>query len=203
MRRRLFTFCSALSLLLFVAVGVLWVRSYRVSDRVGWYEQHWAGDRLCAGGIGVMHDSGGVMVFRLSRRGELDGDLLEYRKEINPPKSGASHLRERVLGYASMREFYEGWGILGFEYSAGDRTPPFVGLTASDLHVVAPYWFVVMTTLLAPATWARRRLRDRRSAKRGCCPSCGYNLRATPERCPECGWAVGKPVLGPSAIPER
>jgi hypothetical protein len=54
-----------------------------------------------------------------------------------------------------------------------------------------PYWVVVVLplTLAATALWRRsRRARARRQA--GLCVHCGYDLRATPARCPECGTVV-------------
>ena len=60
--------------------------------------------------------------------------------------------------------------------------------------IAAPCWFLVAIALLAPvaalavrlvARFTRRRGQRRQST--GLCRHCGYDLRATPDRCPECG----------------
>jgi hypothetical protein len=57
-------------------------------------------------------------------------------------------------------------------------------------------WFVP-TWLLAALfglPLAMRMIRRWRSIPPGSCPRCGYDMRATPDRCPECGTAVGPAV---------
>jgi hypothetical protein len=45
------------------------------------------------------------------------------------------------------------------------------------------WWLVI----LAMMTWTAGRWIGREYRDVGLCPACGYDLRATPDRCPECG----------------
>jgi hypothetical protein len=60
--------------------------------------------------------------------------------------------------------------------------------------LVVPYWFPTFACGLLPALRTRRsakaRAKDRR-LRAGLCVRCGYDLRATTGRCPECGSGAG------------
>jgi hypothetical protein len=50
------------------------------------------------------------------------------------------------------------------------------------------YWFLTLMTLLLPVWRWRTRWRHKPMPAGGVpCAQCGYDLRATPDRCPECG----------------
>jgi hypothetical protein len=75
----------------------------------------------------------------------------------------------------------------GFRYTRWSDGSAEIGL---------PLWLpaAFFTTL----TLAAARLARPRKSK-GLCPHCGYDLRATPDRCPECG-AVFSSVASPAAL---
>ena len=59
-----------------------------------------------------------------------------------------------------------------------------------------PYWFMCTVAALPGLLWVRQRCRAVLQKTTGCCSTCGYDLRATPDRCPECGTVVGKAGQG-------
>ena len=56
------------------------------------------------------------------------------------------------------------------------------------------YVFTASVACMGLSVFAQSRLTHlRRPLPDGLCPSCGYDLRATPSRCPECGTLPPKP----------
>jgi hypothetical protein len=77
--------------------------------------------------------------------------------------------------------------VPGFRYVRG------VGLRNSPSPPVEFAWlssWLVLVLAFFPMTWSTvTRLRRHRKRPPGHCRRCGYDLRATPDRCPECGTA--------------
>jgi hypothetical protein len=60
-----------------------------------------------------------------------------------------------------------------------------------NYHIFAiPYWIIILPTAILPILWLRHRRRRRFRAKAGHCLACGYDLRESKDKCPECGAAI-------------
>jgi hypothetical protein len=196
-RRWLFTLAAALSLFLWVWTIALWIRGSWISDDFNFQ----LADRPCADGrveqrylLGYLQ-GGGVWI----------DDFSWYRL----PKDEYT-MRTPWHGYGEPRAYlYATLPLIrgaGAGYSVSIRplldVGPF-GITRQSLRLVTPpspvhdayiiafpLWFPAIIFALLPICWEighRRRFHSRMRSQHGRCPTCGYDLRATPERCPECG----------------
>jgi hypothetical protein len=76
--------------------------------------------------------------------------------------------------------------------------------TARLQALIVPAWIPVLAFALFPIARfsMTRRRRERWRILRGLCPRSGYDLRSTPNRCPECGTTPKKnPASTGTAIP--
>jgi hypothetical protein len=163
---RLFPILAALSLLLFVSVVVLWVRSRFAADVVS------APVRSATRYGFVSHE--GLMVFS-----SLDLPTSYVPKENK--WQWAVQADSVAIDVLHGRTPESDWSLLFlccYTYLRGRLT-----------LFVCPHWVAAAGTASLPVAWAAVRVRSRRRARPERCPSCGYDLRATPGRCPECGRA--------------
>jgi hypothetical protein len=185
----------ALSLVLCLATITLWVRSWLVSDTayVQLVHPRWRTDieRYC-----VVSARGTVQAARWWS--------LHDRQSLALWRAGpvtwhwercAQRLMLPLEAEQPVEDFdWPAWTRWGFHWSdtSGYSSEP-DGLPPNDRTVVvsAPYWSLALLFAVVPGAramtlslgWARRR----RCRRQGRCVACGYDLRGSPQRCPECG----------------
>jgi hypothetical protein len=182
---------SVASLLLGVAAGVLWVQTQSYPQ--GWMWLGW--NPAPSGRHGVpwkrlLISSHGRLYYISTR--EMSGQASPFHKiegyaaamaltvATRPPVLATGDVAQQFLGFEHhLRRGYPSFTRLG--------TGPPTDLT--DTYAI-PHWAILLTTLPMPAAWIARRSRSRRFLATGRCVACGYDLRATPDRCPECGTPV-------------
>jgi hypothetical protein len=79
----------------------------------------------------------------------------------------------------------EGLNALGFALLYQNLTHHMNGSYTPGVHAIGiPQWFVAIAAILVA------RFKRTRAPRVGFCPKCGYDLRASKERCPECGTLI-------------
>jgi hypothetical protein len=175
-RRRLLNLLTALSLVLCVTILVLWAQSYAGSAGCyllrshGYSELAWL-----EGDFYISH--GGSVGTRWEREQWGRSSGLHGFWDVGSP-GRPNLLREARFVIASRR--------LAVTCPIWNDT----GIFASYRIVRVPCWAATLVLALLPAWAILRHVRSARRHTRGQCPSCGYDLRSSPDRCPECGMAI-------------
>jgi hypothetical protein len=191
-RRRLLNLLTVLSLLLCVAAVVVLAATCRREFLV--YRTTSAGDASAF--------SSKMVTFAVGR-----GEFFLHVNTVTFTKPAPSMYLTRMpvtvrYGFGSATHGPEDrwWNRLGFRRSvnidvvgydsAGNRAGRAVAFrTSTQVFRIycAPGWLFVLLTAVLPMRGAVRTLQRHGRHKAGLCPRCGYDLRATPDRCPECG----------------
>jgi hypothetical protein len=106
-----------------------------------------------------------IRIYRFWRYGD---DVQEYY----------SHFGD-LLGWSANQT-----RVWGFAIGSGTNQ------AGATIVFAVPLWFLTMLSAIPLGSFYLIRRRLRRISRLGLCPNCGYDLRATPERCPECGTQV-------------
>jgi hypothetical protein len=186
--RHLFTLCSAVSLLLFVAACVLWARSYQ---RQGWV--HWTQNgfsRCYALSLGSFPGRLSVGIEWQA----ADAKPLQHYDFIRPPMSAQPGFSSWSGDTPRSTDVYDAYAMT---LPQRPDLHQFAGLAwyadqsyTSSWNLLVPHRYVVVVASALPLCWVWLSYRAMRRARRNTCPVCGYDLRASPERCPECGTAT-------------
>jgi hypothetical protein len=168
---RLLNLAAGVSFSLCAAIAILWALSYWRSACLSYASSK---ERL--------------LVAASTNRGRLE--ILTYKNPNDPRVFSTMQgwsCTARLAGNSFVNDGqFVRWHFLGFAWSRfelGDKYETFVAF-------VVPCWSVVLGTSLLPLLALRRRHLSRHRRRAGLCPTCGYDLRATPDRCPECGTAA-------------
>ena len=155
--------CFVITLVLIISA---WIRSYWVLDDLSY-------QRANAGGyIGIVSSMGSIMLANNWNDRVDNGPVPTIYYEARPAKP----------------HFFE----VGYDITKEGR---FAGITLvlypHSLGLYVPYGYLLLLPAVSLALCILSWRRQNSVARAGHCRSCGYDLRATPQSCPECGATPG------------
>jgi hypothetical protein len=172
----LFAVIATLSLLLFAALLWLWPRTTRLIDDLSFLTRsdttYSAG--TCPHGLAF----------------SMDHNLRAIHDPDDPQKMDHGWSFSSVAPGPPPNRL----GFTWHSFTAAMPRSPYTNASptviVSSTVVAIPLWFIETILILPPALWFSRQVRRRRRTRLGHCLRCGYDLRASVSRCPECGTPI-------------
>lgn len=187
LRQILLSSATLISGICFLAITTLWIRSY-------WREDLWQYQPFVAPSphstcpsVALVSAHGGLMLAQLetSSQFKVFNDGWRHTLHLDPHYP---HFDDYFSTTPNTAKYFTHHGALGFEYASAEFDIS-GRLTATTW--IAPTPLLSLLTALLPTlrfiAWRRRK-----SKTPGLCSACGYDLRATPDLCPECGTIPAK-----------
>jgi len=162
--RWFFNLACLISVVISLAVVVVWVRSYWIGDMWLWYEEP-----LISHYVRVGHGRIQYASYDVSLMTGLNLPPGHYREDSSDDRY-----------FTNLQIGQTHFAVVGLRF---DRSPGASSFMLAQMHLA---WPVVFTAIL-PMVWVLLYRRRRRRFEAGLCRVCGYDLRASPARCPECG----------------
>ena len=132
-----------------------------------------------------------------------DGLFLMVRQDAQDVPAARADWRGRPSAKVALSR----WGFGSASTRLWDGAPPGGRVVATYRHIGIGYKSLLLLGMVVPTAWlASRRLARARilhAHKHRLCPGCGYDLRATPGRCPECGAVPGRVSVRTAAMDHR
>jgi hypothetical protein len=191
-RQSVFTAFAALSLLSCIASASFWVRGEFILDTFTWagIEQH--ANRLWLWWIDSV--DGEICFLREYSDSDTSAHAQEYAR-FEQTQFGFHHDARYPAGddkawptdtWLNRLGLYA--SIETFKFPSGSRVKlKFIPASVHSQRLFIPCWFVTILTAAPVAVWIRGFIKQRKRHEGLFCINCGYDLRATPDRCPECG----------------
>jgi hypothetical protein len=177
MRRWTFHLVAGVSLLLLLTTLAMWVMSYATRSQI--YRNRDFAKRDANSCYTLVPVNGSFVYLQewvdhgFASSGKRE--VVRWKWENLPPRLGVPWTPELLPHH-----------FAGFGYDSRSSLPS-ESYIRRVRTVCVPAWSQSLLLAILPTCWIIRQRRTRRRLRQGLCPHCGYDLRATPERCPECG----------------
>jgi hypothetical protein len=164
---------SILSILILILVVISWARSPRYTNMVGVFLNNGRLQAIAS------HAHSVLICFSNLEAGQNRAYSFDFQTQL--PEQFQQDMDSFVLPYAKVNRQRFGFSLISVSATS-------IGTQNGSVFILGvPHWFLLLLTSVPPIHHAILIFRARRRRRCGFCAHCGYDLRASPGPCPECG----------------